>query len=80
MSPCVRWLSLSLSGETDAGLDTVRDDGKKGDTADVLRNGAQFARPVTLHLKQGPDSDVHPFAFKPLHTASLVDPKTLETL
>ena len=48
--PCVR-LSLSLSGETDTGLDTARDDGKKGDNADVRRNGAQFARPVTLHLK-----------------------------
>lgn len=38
--PCIRWLSLFLSGETDTGLDTVRDDGEQGDNADVLHNGA----------------------------------------
>jgi Ca2+-transporting ATPase len=31
-------------------------------------------------LKQEADSEVHPFAFKPLQLASLVDPKSLETL
>jgi hypothetical protein len=39
----------------------------------VLRP-AQFVRPVTLHLKQEPESDIHPFAFKPLQLANLGDP------
>lgn len=30
--------------------------------------------------QQGPESNVHPFAFKPLPLASLVDSKNLETL
>jgi len=33
-----------------------------------------------LDLKQEADLDVRPFAFKPLQLASLVDPKSLETL
>jgi Ca2+-transporting ATPase len=41
---------------------------------------AELARPATLDLKQEADLDVHPFAFKPLQLASLVDPKSLETL
>jgi Ca2+-transporting ATPase len=33
-----------------------------------------------LDLKQEAGIDVHPFAFKPLQLASLIDPKSLETL
>jgi Ca2+-transporting ATPase len=33
-----------------------------------------------LDLKQEADLDVRPFAFKPLQLASLVDPKSLETI
>jgi Ca2+-transporting ATPase len=72
--------SPSPSGETDTGSDTTRDDGQKGDNADVNRQGAQLARPAALDLKQEADLDVRPFAFKPLQLASLVDPKSLETL
>ena len=42
---------------------------------DTTRNDGQM-----LNLKQEADLDVHPFAFKPLQLASLVDPKNLETL
>ena len=66
--------------ETDTGSDTTRNDGQKGDNADTKRKGAELARPAMLDLKQEADLDVHPFAFKPLQLASLVDPKSLETL
>jgi Ca2+-transporting ATPase len=49
-------------------------------SSDVEHKGAQLARPALLDLKQEADLDVHPFAFKPLQLASLVDPKSLETL
>ncbi len=71
--------SPSPSRETDTGSDTTRSDGQRGDT-DVKRKGAELARPAVLDLKQEADLDVHPFAFKPLQLASLVDPKSLETL
>jgi hypothetical protein len=35
-------------------MDTARDGGEKGDNADVLRNGAQIVRPVTLDLSKDP--------------------------
>ncbi|KAI9458771.1 calcium-translocating P-type ATPase [Russula earlei] len=76
----VRHPSPSPSRETDTGSDTTRNDGQRGDNADVKRNGPQLARPVVLDLKQETDLNVHPFAFKPLQLASLVDPKSLETL
>jgi hypothetical protein len=53
---------------------------RRGNLVEFARPPAQFARPVTLHLKQEPESDVHPFGFKPCQPASLIDPKTLETL
>ena len=64
---------------SDTGSDTTRNDGQKGDNADVKRKGAELARPVVLDLKQEADLDVRPFTFKPLQLASLVDPKSLET-
>jgi Ca2+-transporting ATPase len=76
----VRRGSPSPSGETDAGSDTTRSETQKGDNADVNRKGAQLARPPLLDLKQEASLDVHPFAFKPLQLASLVDPKSLEAL
>jgi P-type Ca2+ transporter type 2C len=75
----VRRPSPSPSRETDTGSDTTRNDGQKGDNADGKRK-AELARPALLDLKQEADLDVHPFAFKPLQLASLVDPKSLETL
>jgi Ca2+-transporting ATPase len=71
----VRRPSPSPSRETDTGSDTTRND-----NADGKRKGAELARPVVLDLKQEADLDVHPFGFKPLQLASLVDPKNLETL
>jgi Ca2+-transporting ATPase len=76
----VRRPSPSPTGESDTNSDTTRHDGPKGDNADVNRNGPQLARPALLDLKQEADLNVHPFAFKPLQLASLVDPKSLETL
>ena len=76
----VRRPSPSPSRETDVGSDTTRNDGQKGDNADGKRKGAELARPAMLDLKQEADLDVHPFTFKPLQLASLVDPKSLETL
>jgi Ca2+-transporting ATPase len=76
----VRRPSPSPSRETDTGSDTTRNDGQKGDNADSKRKGAELARPALLDLKQEADLDVYPFAFKPLQLASLVDPKSLETL
>lgn len=76
----VRRPSPSPSGETDTASETTRNDGQKGDNADVKRKGAELARPALLDLKQEADLDVRPFAFKPLQLASLVDPKSLETL
>jgi Ca2+-transporting ATPase len=73
-------LSPSPSRETDTGSDTTHNDGQKGDNSDAKRKGAELARPAMLDLKQEADLDVHPFAFKPLQLASLVDPKSLETL
>ena len=70
----------SSPSPSDTGSDTTRNDGQKGDNADVKRKGAELARPVVLDLKQEADLDVHPFAFKPLQLASLVDPKSLEAL
>ena len=75
----VRRPSPSPSRETDTGSETTRNDGQKGDT-DTKRKGAELARPALLDLKQEANLDVHPFAFKPLQLASLVDPKNLETL
>ncbi|KAH9052974.1 calcium-translocating P-type ATPase [Lactarius deliciosus] len=63
------------------GSDTTRNDSvQKGDNADVKRKGAELARPALLDLKQEADLNVEPFAFKPLQLASLVDPKSLESL
>jgi P-type Ca2+ transporter type 2C len=76
----VRRPSPSPTGESDTNSDTTRNDGSKGDNADVNRNGPQLARPALLDLRQEADSDVRPFAFKPLRLASLVDPKSLEAL
>jgi P-type Ca2+ transporter type 2C len=77
----VRRSSPSPSGETDVGSDITRKDGGHGgDNADVKRKGPQLARPAVLDLKQEADLNVEPFAFKPLQLASLVDPKSLETL
>jgi Ca2+-transporting ATPase len=76
----VRQPSSFPSRETDTGSDTTRYGGQKGDIADGKRKGAGLARPATLDLKQEADLDVHPFAFKPLQLAGLVDPKSLETL
>lgn len=76
----VRRPSPSPTGESDTNSDTTRNDGSKGDSADVNRNGPQLARPATLDLKQEADLDARPFSFKPLQLASLVDPKSLETL
>jgi Ca2+-transporting ATPase len=76
----VRRPSPSPSRETDTGSDTTRNDRQRGDNADSKRKGAELARPALLDLKQEADLDVHPFAFKPLQLASLVDPKSLETL
>ena len=76
----VRRSSPSPSGETDSASESTRNDGQKGDNADVKRKGAELARPAVLDLKQEADLDVRPFAFKPLQLASLVDPKNLETL
>ena len=76
----VRQQPPSPSRETDTGSDTTRYDGQKGDNADAKHKGAGLALPATLDLEQEADLDVHPFAFKPLQLASLVDPKSLETL
>ena len=76
----VRRPSPSPSRETDIGSDTTHNDGQKGDNADSKGKGAELARPAMLDLKQEADLDVRPFAFKPLQLASLVDPKSLETL
>ena len=72
--------SQSPSGETDTASETTRNDGQKGDNSDTQRKRRELARPAVLDLKQEADIDVHPFAFKPLQLASLVDPKSLETL
>ena len=61
-------------------LDTMQLDGQKGDNADVKCKEAQVVRLAMLDLKQEAGLDVHPFPFKPLQLASLVDPKDLETL
>jgi Ca2+-transporting ATPase len=58
----------------------MRNGGQKGDRADAKRKGAELARPAMLDLEQEADLDVHPFAFRPLQLASIVDPKSLETL
>jgi P-type Ca2+ transporter type 2C len=76
----VRRPSSSRSRETDAGSDMTQNDGQKGDNTDVKRKGTELARPAVLDLKQEADLDVYPFTFKPLQLASLVDPKSLETL
>ena len=76
----VRRPSPSPTGETDTNSETTRNEGQRGDSTDVKRNGAQLARPAVLDLKQEADLDVQPFGFKPLQLASLVDPKSLETL
>jgi Ca2+-transporting ATPase len=76
----VRQPSPSHSGETGTGSGTTRNGGQKGISAGVKRKGAQLARPAVLDLKQEADLDVHPFAFRPFQLASLVDPKSLETL
>ena len=73
----VRRPSPSPSRETETGSDTTRSDGQRRDSK---RKGAELARPVMLDLKQEADLDVHPFSFKPLQLASLVDPKSLEVL
>lgn len=73
-------LSPSPSRETVAGSDTTHNDGQRGDKSDTKRKGAELARPAMLDLKQEADLDVHPFSFKPLQLASLVDPKCLEAL
>jgi len=75
----VRRSSPSPSGETDTGSDTTRNDGQE-DNSHVKRKGPELARPAVLDLKQEADLDVHPFAFNPLQLASLVDPKSLESL
>ena len=72
--------SQSPSGETDTASETTRNDGQKGDNSDIQCKRRELARPVVLDLKQEADMDVHPFAFKPLQLASLIDPKSLETL
>ena len=71
-------LSPSPSRESVTGSDTTHNDGQRGDNSDTKRKGAELARPAMLDLKQEADLDVHPFAFKPLRLASLVDPKSLE--
>jgi P-type Ca2+ transporter type 2C len=77
----VRRSSPSPSGESDVGSDiTGKGGGGEGDNADVKRKGPQVARPAVLDLKQEADLNVDPFAFKPLQLASLVDPKSLESL
>jgi len=76
----VRRSSPSPSGDTDTASEMTRNDGQKGDNSDVKRKGPELARPAVLDLKQEADLDVHPFAFKPLQLASLVDPKNLESL
>ena len=73
----VRRPSPSPSRETETGSDTTRSDGQRRDSK---RKGAELARPVMLDLKQEADLDVHPFSFKPLQLASLVDLKSLEVL
>jgi len=75
----VRVLPPSPSGETDTGSDTARNDGQREDNSNIKRKGPELARPALSGLKQEADIDVHPFAFKPLWLASLVDPKSLET-
>ena len=75
----VRW-SPSPSGETDMGSETTRNDGQKGDNSGVKYKSPELGGPEVLDLKQEADMDVHPFAFKPLQLASLIDPKSLETL
>ena len=50
----VRRLSPSPSGETDTGSDITRNDGQKGDSADVKRKETQLAHPAMLDLKQAP--------------------------
>ena len=72
----VRKPSPSPSRETDMGLDTTQSDGQRRDSK---HEGAELAHPVMLDLKQEADPDIHPFSFKPLQLASLVDPKSLET-
>ena len=71
----VRRSSPSPGRETDAGSNMTQSDGQRKDS-----KGAELARPVMLDLKQEADLDVHPFLFKPLQLASLVDPKSLEVL
>ena len=72
--------SQSPSGETDTASETTRNDGQKGDNTNVKRKSRKLARPAVLDLEQEADMNVHPFTFKPLQLASLVDPKSLETL
>ena len=76
----VWWSSPSPSGETDTGSDTTRNDEQEEDNSHVGRKGPELARSAVSKLKQEADFDLHPFAFKPLQLASLVDPKSLETL
>jgi len=75
----VRESSPSPSGETDTGSDTARNDGQRKGNSNIKRKGPELARPALSGLKQEADIGVHPFAFKPLRLASLVDPKSLET-
>jgi len=75
----VRESSPSPSGETDTGSDTARNDGQRKGNSNIKRKGPELARPALSGLKQEADIDVHPFAFKPLRLASLVDTKSLET-
>ena len=76
----VRRSSPSPSGEMDTGSDMTQNDGPKGDNSDLKCKRRELARPAVLDLKQEAHMDVHPFAFKPLQLASLVDPKSLGTL
>ena len=71
--------SPSPSGETGTGSETMRNDWQKGDNSDVKFNGPELTGPEVLDLKQEEDMDVHPFAFKMLPLAILIDPKSLET-
>jgi len=72
--------SPSPSGETDTGSDTTRNDEQKEDSSNVKRKGPELACRALSGLKQEADIDAHQYAFKPLRLASLVDPKSLETL
>ena len=75
----VRWSSPPPSSETNTGSETTRNDGRE-DNPYAKRKGSERTRPAVLALKQQTDFDIHPFGFKPLQLASLVDSKSLETL